>query len=220
MTSTLLKDPVASLLADMFAKADDATSPVFTDVPQGERIRLMQSKTDYLELYGQLKELWLAVSKETALLLYQLARSTKAKTIVEYGTSFGISTLHLASALRDNGGGKLITCEFEPSKIAVAKQHFAQAQLDDLIEIRQGDALHTLASNVPANIDLLLLDGAKALYGDILELLRPNLRAGALIVADNADYCPEYLELIRKQGSGFLSVPFAEDVELTLYLGA
>jgi predicted O-methyltransferase YrrM len=40
-----------------------------------------------------------------------LARSSRARTIVEFGTSFGVSTLHLAAALRDNGGGRLIGTE-------------------------------------------------------------------------------------------------------------
>ena len=77
----------------------------------------MRSKTDYPVLYGQLKDFPLAVSRETGSLLYTLARSCGARTVVEFGTSFGISTLHLAAAIRDNGGGRLITSEFEPSKV-------------------------------------------------------------------------------------------------------
>ena len=55
-------------------------------------------------------------------------------------TSFGISTLHLAAALRDNGGGRLITSEFEPSKVARARDNLTAAGLIDLLEIREGDA--------------------------------------------------------------------------------
>jgi predicted O-methyltransferase YrrM len=62
----------------------------------------MQSKTSTY-LYERLKDFPLAVSRETGALLYMLARSCNARTIVEFGTSFGISTLHLAAALRDNG---------------------------------------------------------------------------------------------------------------------
>jgi len=64
-----------------------------------------------------------------------------------------------------------------------------------------------------------LLDGAKALYPEVLNLLESRLRPGALIVADNADYSPEYLERVRAPASGYLSVPFAEDVELSMRLG-
>ena len=63
-----------------------------------------------------------------------------------------------------------------------------------------------------------MLNGAKALYADILDLVAPRLRPGALIVADNADFCPEYLERIRAAASGYLSVPFADDIELSIRL--
>jgi predicted O-methyltransferase YrrM len=77
---------------------------------------------DYRQYYGLLKDQPLPVSRSTGRLLYMLARSVRARTIVEFGTSFGISTLHLAAALRDNGGGRLIGSEFEPSKIARARK--------------------------------------------------------------------------------------------------
>ncbi len=124
----------------------------------------MRSKTEYRDLYGRLKDLPLAVSRETGTLLYMLARSGGARTIVEFGTSFGISTLYLAAALRDNGGGRLITSEFEPSKVARARDNLTAGGLIDLVEIREGDALQTLSVDLPETIDLLLLDGAKALY--------------------------------------------------------
>jgi predicted O-methyltransferase YrrM len=147
-----------------------------------------------------------------------LARSSGARDIVEFGTSFGISTLHLAAALRDNGGGNLITSEFEPSKVARARDHLTAGGLVDLVDIREGDALQTLGVNLPDTIDLVLLDGAKALYPEILSLVESRLRPGALIVADNADHSPDYLARVRSPGSGYLSTPFAEDVELSMRL--
>ena len=68
-------------------------------------------------------------------------------------------------------------------------------------------------------IDLLLLDGAKGLYPDILALLQDRLRPGALILADNADWSPDYLARVRSPAQGYLSVPFAEDVELSMRIG-
>jgi predicted O-methyltransferase YrrM len=165
-----------------------------------------------------MKDLWLPVSREAGQLLYMLARSTKAKTIVEFGTSFGISALYLAAALRDNGGGRLITSEFEPSKVAGARRHLTEGGLIDLVEIREGDALTTLSVDLPGTIDFLLLDGAKSLYPDILDLVESRLRPGALILADNADYWPEYLERVRARQGGYLSVPFADDIELSIRL--
>jgi predicted O-methyltransferase YrrM len=214
--TTLTK--LGPLLDRLFALSDSAR-PVFAGVPAAERERLMRSKTEYLDLYGHLKEFPLAVSRETGALLYMLARSIGAKTIVEFGTSFGISTLHLAAALRDNDGGRVITTEFEPSKAERAQEHFVAGGVSDLIEIRLGDALQTLAVDLPETIDLVLLDGAKALYPEILVLLESRLRPGALIIADNADYAPDYLARVRSPEAGYLSVPFGEDVELSMRLG-
>ncbi|WDH50459.1 class I SAM-dependent methyltransferase [Pseudomonas chlororaphis] len=216
MTSTLTTSPLAPLLDRLFEQADTATSPAVADISREERERLMHSKTEYLDFYGRLKDLWLPVSRETGELLYMLARSTRARHIVEFGTSFGISTLHLAAAIRDNGGGRLIGSEFEASKVERARQHLLEGGLADLVEIREGDAMKTLAVDLPESIDLLLLDGAKALYADILALVESRLRPGALIVADNTDYCPDYLARVRSPASGYLSVPFGGDVELSM----
>lgn len=62
--------------------------------------------------YKEMRKAYMAVGPEFGHLLYSLARSTEAKTVVEFGTSFGISTIFLASAIRDNGEGKVITTEF------------------------------------------------------------------------------------------------------------
>ena len=86
----------------------------------------------------------------------------------------------------------------------------------DLVEIREGDALKTLQADLPETIDLVLLDGAKALYPEILDLLESHLGPGTIIVADNADDSPDYLARVRRPGSGYMSAPFAEDVELSV----
>ena len=224
--STLTASLVAPLLDRLFAEADatdPGTTPSVADywnaLTSEDKARLVRSRTDYADFYGRMKDVPLAVSRETGSLLYMLARSMAARSIVEFGTSFGLSTLCLASALRDNGGGRLITSEFEPSKVNRAKENLAAGGLSDLVEFRQGDALETLSRDLPAAIDLLLLDGAKALYPDILSLVEDRLRPGALIVADNANFCPAYLERVRATGGGYLSVAFAEDVELSIRLG-
>lgn len=220
--TTLTRAPVAPLLDRLFTEADAArplADPALAAVPPEERERLMRSKTEYVHFYARLKDFPLPVSRETGALLYMLARSSRARTIVEFGTSYGISTLHLAAALRDNGGGRVITTEFEPSKVARARKHLSEAGLLDLVEIREGDALKTLRIDLPETIDLVLLDGAKALYPDILDLLESRLRPGALLVADNADHCPEYLARVRASHNGYMSVPFAADVELSMRVG-
>lgn len=217
--NTLTTTPVAPLLARLFEEtaADDAaTEAAVADLSDAERMAMMRSKTAYRDLYGRLRHAALAVSPETGRLLYMLARAGRARAIVEFGTSFGISTLHLAAALRDNGGGRLITTEFEPSKAARARRNLEAAGLADLVEIREGDALQTLATGLPDGIDLVLLDGAKPLYPEILALVEDRLGGGAVIVADNAGFSPAYLDRVRTPGNGYLSMPFGEDVELSV----
>ncbi|PPQ36855.1 Methyltransferase domain-containing protein [Rhodoblastus acidophilus] len=217
--STLSTARVSTLLDRLFTDADAtmaAVLPSVMQIPADERAAVMSSKTNYRELYATLKDAHLAVSRETGALLYMLARSTGARDIVEFGTSFGLSTLHLAAALRDNGGGRLITSEFEPSKVARARENFVAGGLADLIEIREGDALETLARDLPPQIDLLLLDGAKGLYSDVLALVEDRLRPGAFILADNADWSPEYLARVRSPEHGYMSTQVSGDVELSM----
>ncbi len=220
--TTLTTTPLAPLLERLFAEADAAsaeTDAVVADLSDEERERLMRSKTDYPDLYGRLKNAPLAVSRATGSLLYMLARNCGARTIVEFGTSFGISTLHLAAALRDNGGGRLITSEFEPSKVTRARDHLSAGGLIDLVEFREGDALQTLSVDLPETVDMLLLDGAKALYPEILRLVEGRLAPGAFVVADNADYSPDYLARVRSSTDGYMSTPLGEDVELSMRIG-
>jgi predicted O-methyltransferase YrrM len=219
--STLTNQAYSAVVARLFAEADasDAALGAQRDALSPEELaRLMGGTEDYQSLYRRLKDFHLAVSRETATLLYMLARSCRASSIVEFGTSFGVSTLHLAAALRDNGGGRLISTEFEPTKVSQASANVAAAGLADLVEIRSGDALETLSRALPERIDLVLLDGAKGLYPKVLSLLESRLRPGALVVADNADWSAEYLARVRDPAGAYRSVPFANDVEVSLKL--
>ena len=110
-------------------------------------------------------------------------------------------------------------CAAAPSKAARAKANLNAGGVIDLVEIREGDALETLSVDLPEAIDFVLLDGAKSLYPEILSLLESRLKPGALIVADNADMSPDYLKRVRTSASGYMSVPFAEDVELSMRVG-
>jgi predicted O-methyltransferase YrrM len=218
MIDSLNTPPLSTLLSDLFAESQKSDAR-WAQMTQSERAALLAAtEGDYRALYAHAKDMFLAVSPETGKLLYMLARATRARAIVEFGTSFGISTLHLAAALKDNGGGRVIGTEFEPAKAARARQNLAAANLDAFAEVREGDAIQSLARDLPAEIDLVLLDGAKVLYPQILGLLEPRLRAGALVVADNAAQSPEYLACVRGEGP-YLSVPFGGDVEVSQWLG-
>jgi predicted O-methyltransferase YrrM len=217
---TTLTQPTLSILLDRLFAESDALEDVFRrEMESLSPEQRAADRADYRQFYARLKDHPLPISRTTGKLLYLLARSVGARNIIEFGTSFGISTLHLAAALRDNGGGRLIGSEFEPSKILRARENLAAGGLSDLVEVREGDALDTLARDLPDSIDFVLLDGAKNLYPSVLSLLEGRLRAGALIVADNANASPEYLARVRSTAHGYLSVPFADDVELSMRLG-
>jgi predicted O-methyltransferase YrrM len=222
MINTLTSPKVAALLDRLYADSAQSSrllGQLFGHLSREERAaRMADPNTDYRAFYGQVREVHMPVSRDTGTLLYMLARGNGARAIVEFGTSFGLSTVQLASALRDNGGGTLIGTELEPTKLAHAHKNLQEAGLSDLVELREGDALEQLARDLPDAIDLVLLDGHKALYAKVLALLAPRLRSGAYLVADNADACPDYKALVRAPGSGYLSIPYGDDVELTIKL--
>jgi predicted O-methyltransferase YrrM len=220
MPSTLIIPPVATVLERLYADAARTGAilgQMFGHLSREERLaRMSDPSADYRAFFGKAREIHMPVSRTTGTLLYMLARGNGARNIVEFGTSFGLSTIHLAAAIRDNGGGKLVGTELEPSKIAHARANLEAAGLADLVELREGDALETLARDLPPAVDVLLLDGHKPLYGKILSLVAPRLRAGSYLVADNADACPDYKAEVRAAGSGYLSIPFSDEVELTM----
>ena len=154
--TTLTTAPLAPLLDRMFAEAEAPASPqvraALAQLTPEERRRLSAStdEADYRTFYGLAREDYLAVSRDTARLLYMLVRAAGARSIVEFGTSFGISTLHLAAGLRDNGGGRIITTEFEPSKAARARENFTAGGLADLIELREGTRCRPSPATCPA----------------------------------------------------------------------
>jgi predicted O-methyltransferase YrrM len=208
--TTLQSEKVQALLNRLHAEAranDSASWAQFETFSPEEREAL---RADYRKEYGMLKNAFLPVGPELGRLLYLLATSARAKTIVEFGTSFGISTIYLAAALRDSGGGKLITSELELSKSQRAQAHLAEVGLGDLVEHRVGDALELLARDL-GTVDFLLLDGAKPLYFRVLKLVEPWLRKGAVIVADNVNTrnekdMAEFTGYVREPKNGYVSV--------------
>lgn len=215
--NTVSSPQVVEILNRLFLESD-ASEPALQAVAQSDASRSLNSRNSYREFYGLLKDIPLPVSRQTGALLYMLARTTRAKSVLEFGTSFGVSTIYLAAALRDIGGGRIIATEFESSKAARAREHLTEAGLIDLVEIREGDALETLAHNLPGTLDLVLLDGAKPLYADILRLVEARLRPGSLLVADDADRCPEFVSRMREDERHYLSVPLAGDLEISMRL--
>ncbi len=143
------------------------------------------------------KDAYLSISKEQGIELVKLIKEKSIRNIVEFGTSFGISTLFLAQGAMQTGGS-IITTELIESKAKQAIENFKNAGVNNLIEVRIGDALNTLKNhNNP--IDLLLLDGWKNLYMPLFQMLEPNFHADTIIYVDNADMkeSQEFLNVIQ-----------------------
>lgn len=214
LTSPLVTE-VLERLFDEAQLADGALEARFSQEREGRSVAiaelLAQEAADYKGLYRGYASNFLNVSAEFGRFLYICARARQAKRVVEFGTSFGISTIYLAVALRDGGGGELIGTELEPSKAQRARQNLSAAGLADIVEIRVGDALDTLQGGVGGPVDLVLLDGAFSLYLPVLKLLEPQLSPGALVIGENAvDESGAYLEYVRNPDNGYrtMSLPF------------
>jgi predicted O-methyltransferase YrrM len=159
----------------------------------------------------------IGVPSNVGRLLYLTARAIDARQAVEFGTSFGISALYLAAAMRDNGG-RFVGSEIEASKAEVARRNLDEAGLSAFSEVREGDALQTFR-DLAAPIDLVLLDGWKDLYLPVLELLKPKLRKGSVVVADNI-YFPPMVRKTMARYVAYMHDPRKGFQSTTLRLGA
>jgi predicted O-methyltransferase YrrM len=176
-----------------------------------------------------------ALEKDKAEFCYALCRALGARCIVECGTSFGVSTLYLAAAVRDNlassseaigdkkVGGQVIATEWEASKAKIARQNFAAAGLAQFIDLRQGDLKDTLKV-IEGPVDFVLLDiWAEAVMPAITHIA-PQLRQGAVIIADNTETArrgyENYFRFIAdpKNRLRTLTLPFAGGLEMTVRL--
>jgi predicted O-methyltransferase YrrM len=210
--ASLTSEPVVSLLKRLFHEAEIADRPLLeefriskTEDPWAKVVA--EETKDYRALYRNFGNNFLSVSPEFGQFLYMSARACRARRIIEFGTSFGISTIHLACALKDNGGGLVIGTELEVEKARRARQNFAEAGLAEFVEIRVGDALETLTSGIDGEVDVVLLDGAISLYLPVLQLVERHLRPGAMVIGENAvEQSPGYLDYIHNPQNGYLSI--------------
>lgn len=197
--TTLQSAPVRSVLDRLFTAAtrDDEVTGGF---PAGATSQ---------EAADLLADVYMPISAAGGDLLYSLVRASRPTTVVEFGTSYGISTTYLAAAVADNGTGHVYTTELSAVKIAAARANLAEAGLADHVTVLAGDALETL-DGVPGPIGLVLLDGWKPLCLPVLRMLEPKLSPGALVVADDTTFTgmAGYLEYVRDPANGYVSVSF------------
>jgi predicted O-methyltransferase YrrM len=127
----------------------------------------------------------LNITPDTGRFLYQLARSSRARTLLEVGTSNGYSTLWLAMAARANGG-RVMTLDISPHKHEMAWANLQRAGLAGYVEFRLSDAATVLAELGDESIDILFLDAERLEYPRYWPNIQRVLRSGGLVVTDNA----------------------------------
>ncbi|MBI1239939.1 MAG: methyltransferase [Alphaproteobacteria bacterium] len=218
-----LTDPaIAAVLDSLHRKARGDTFVFLRALPavvwgafQGRSV--VESAKPYL------KDAYIPIDRAQGQALYQFARARGARRVVEFGASFGISTIYLAAAVRDNGGGSVVTTEMEPKKIIRARENYARAGLQREIELLEGDALETLRS-VDGPIDLVFLDGWKDACLPVLQLLETKLSAGACIFCDDIKgfrkTLKPYVDHVRANPARYASVelPLGDGLEFSVVL--
>jgi predicted O-methyltransferase YrrM len=211
VTSALYDPRVLRVLDGMHREAQSNDPPLLA------RAKSMQGA----ERAALLDRAFIPVSPDAGRFLYTLARGCAPGTTVEFGTSFGISTIYLAAAVRDRGEGIVVTTELSTAKAERAREYIREAGLSDMVDLRVGNAVETL-QGLDRDISMVFLDGWKDLYLPVLHRLEPVLRPGALVAADDLDLFPEvlkpYLDYVRDPANGYVSavVPIGDAMELSV----
>jgi predicted O-methyltransferase YrrM len=210
-----------ALLERLHAESDAQTPALMAFVQDHGFRSVSGTDADVAKGRGFWADKMVALEPVKARFCYSLCRALNAKRIVECGTSFGVSTLYLAAAVRDNGGGTVIATEYEPSKAAIAREHFEQAGLSQFVDLREGDLRETL-KRIERPVDFLLMDIWTPLARPAIELIGPHLRKGAIVVADNTDTYRiaygDYFAYLNDPANGFstMTLPFDGGLEMSV----
>ncbi|MGA2549642.1 MAG: class I SAM-dependent methyltransferase [Burkholderiaceae bacterium] len=202
--TTLHTPKVRAVLDRLFtASALQEASPL--ELPPGFSFALASAQARS----EAMSAVYMPISAHAGDLLYALVRASRPDSIVEFGTSFGISTIYLAAAVADNGKGHIYSTELSRAKVQAARAHLVEAGLADNVTILEGDAMQTLR-DVPGPIGLALLDGWKDLCLPVLKLIEPRLLPGALVAGDDINQAAmdAYLNYVRDPANGYVSIPF------------
>ena len=185
MVSGVLADPALQAMVERL-HAQSQAQEAETGAWFSERAKRGELSWDGLDekSHRYMADKLVALEPAKAEFCHLLCRALRATRVVEIGTSFGVSTLYLADAVRANGGGVVIGTEHEPAKAAAARASFAEAGLSEFIDLREGDLRETLKV-IEGPVDFVLMDIWTEMARPAIELVAPHLRTGAVVVADN-----------------------------------
>ena len=224
---SLLADPRAEAVLGRLREQDERQSSSMKE-HVGSQLRAHRNDgSRYLQVDTEFyRDKVVALDPDKCDFIYLQCRALQARRVVEVGTSFGVSTIYLAAAVRDNARvngneGVVIATENEPSKAAAAKQNFIEAGLAQVVEMREGDALDTL-KDVGGPLDFVLMDTWIPIVLPVLRLLVAHLRPGAMVVCDNvglfAHEYSEYTDFVRNPANGFRTIlmPYQGGLEVSV----
>ena len=223
MTSPINDPQLEALLDRLHAQSDVQINETNAYFERRDQENSIDQENYYdQDLHRFLSDKMVALDRDKAEFCYLLCRSMRASRIVEAGTSFGVSTLYLAAAVRDNQveNGVVIGTEFEPNKIDIARANFEQAGLSEFIELREGDLRETL-QDIQGPVDFMLVDIWEVAQPALAQV-SPHLRRGAIVACDNtavdADEYNDYFEFVNDPKNRFrtMTVPFDGGFELTV----
>jgi predicted O-methyltransferase YrrM len=226
---SVLGDPALQALVDRL-QAESAAQEGELGAYFGRRARAGDLNWDRLDedAHGFLADKSVALEPIKAEFCHLLCCSLRARRVVEVGTSYGVSTLYLAAAVRQISAatgepGVVIATEHEPAKAARARANFAAAGLAELIDLREGDLRQTLKT-IEGPVDFVLMDIWTEMVRPAIELIAPHLRAGAVVVCDNTAQFPEnyrdFFAFVREPKNRLrsLTLPFHGGLEFCVKL--
>jgi len=119
-----------------------------------------------------------------ALLLRILAGSMRAQRGVEVGSARGFGAINMGIAF-ERTGGRLYTIDLDPDMVKACRENLAAVGLEKTVTVVEGDALKVLGE-LEGEFDFVFLDAVKQDYFRYFKAIKPKLRPGAMVVADNA----------------------------------
>lgn len=222
MANSIHEDARLRTLLDELHAASEAQETETLDWLRGQGIDSIIGTDDQIEAGRPFwVDKYVALDRDKAEMCYLLCRTRGAKRVIEAGTSFGVSTLYLAAAMRDNGGGVVTGTEWEATKAAAARENFRRAGYDDVIDLREGDLRQTLAAD-DGPVDALLLDIWTPMVRPTLDLVAPRIALGGFIIADNTAVrryaYAELFDFLHDPAQGFttMTLPFTNGLEFAV----
>jgi len=130
-------------------------------------------------------------------ILVKVIREIRPERVLEVGTLIGYATILMGKELGSDA--RLITIEIDANNAKTAKGNVRKAEIPPTVEVLVGDAIEVIP-RLEGMFDLVFIDADKTEYLDYLRLIEEKLHRGSVIVADNVEHAPSYLDYVRSSG--------------------